>query len=554
MRENMLVLEMLLKNQVITRQNIVDRSSEAERSGNSILDLLIKDRIVSSEKLLSIIHNERGFDIYDPQKDKMDLRSLYLFSKEQAWEHLVFPLRQTDEEQLIILMADPTREETIRNMQRITNKRLKILVAEKDCIKGLIHKYYNEKYLKKEVAVSEKSRQKQEKNEEPSIITLVNKMIEEGVSQGASDIHIEAFPKMIQVRFRIDGILKSVKYLDENTWQAVITRLKILGGCDIAEHRFPQDGAFTTSCEGRQIDVRLSLMPTIHGEKIVLRLLDQRKFLVAIDDLGFSNKQKKLLKEIMDSPHGMLLASGPTGSGKTTTLYSLLNGINPVTQNIVTIEDPVEFQMEQVNQTQVNEKTGLNFAMGLRAVLRQDPNVIMVGEIRDEETAAIATRAAITGHLVLSTIHTNNAIASITRLMDMEIPLYLLSSAIRGVISQKLIKRLCPNCKREGLALEEEKILLGIMDHELKLYYPVGCSFCHGTGYRGRMAVQEVLKITRNIREAIGKGKDYDTIRKIALEEGLIPIEESLKQHILNGNTSLAEGMEILVFENEWHH
>lgn len=554
MRENMLILEMLLKNQAVTRKNIADRSLEAKRSGNSILDLLIKDQIISPEKLLSFFHNEWGFDIFDPQKDPIDQRVLHLLSKEQALEYFVFPLNQTFEDHLIVLMADPTYEETIRNIQRITNKRLKILAADKDCIQGLIHKYYNEKVSKRALTVSERSGQIPEKNEEPSIITLVNKMIEEGVSQGASDIHIEAFQQKIQVRFRIDGILRPMEFLDKNTWQGLITRLKILGGCDIAEHRFPQDGAFTTRYEGRQIDVRLALIPTIHGEKIVLRLLDQRKFLVSLADLGFSNNQKNLLKEIMDSPHGMILVTGPTGSGKTTTLYSLLNGINPVTQNIVTIEDPVEFQMEEINQTQVNEKTGLNFAMGLRAILRQDPNVIMVGEIRDEETAAIATRAAITGHLVLSTIHTNNAIASITRLMDMKIPLYLLSAAIRGVVSQKLVKRLCPDCKKEGWALDEEKIVLGITDQKLKLWYPVGCSSCHGTGYRGRMAVHEVLKISRNIREAIGKGKNYDSIRKIALEEGLIPIEESLKYHILNGNTSLAEGLEILVFENEWHH
>ena len=269
---------------------------------------------------------------------------------------------------------------------------------------------------------------------------------------------------------------------------------------------------------------------------------------------GFSNEQKKLLKDIMEAPHGMLLAAGPTGSGKSTTLYSLLNGLDPQTQNIITIEDPVEFQMADINQIQVNEKTGLGFAAGLRAILRQDPNVIMVGEIRDEETAEIAIRAAITGHFVLSTIHTNNAIASITRLMDMKIPLYLLSTAIRGVISQKLIKRLCPNCRRKAQATEAEKMLLGITDRDVHLFHPVGCSSCHGTGYRGRVAVQEVLKITRRIREAIARGDDYDEIRKIALEEGLKPLEDSLKRHLFLGNIALSEGMEILAFENDWHH
>lgn len=545
MKENMLVLEMLLKNQLIARKDIMERIPEAEGSENSILDILLNDRIISQEQLKLIFHHEGGFDIYDPQKDIMDKKAVQLVSKEQAWENLAFPLNQPDEEKLVVLMADPTHEETVRNLQRITNKRLKILVTEKDCIQELIQKHYNDNCLNKE---------KNEEFPEPSIITLVNQLIEEGVSQGASDIHIEAFSKKIQVRFRIDGILRLTKFLDKRTLQGIISRLKILGGCDIAEHRLPQDGAFTTDYEGRQIDVRLSIIPTIHGEKIVLRILDEKKFFISMVDLGFSTEQKRLLSEIMEAPHGMLLAAGPTGSGKSTTLYSLLHGLDPQTQNIITIEDPVEFQIEDINQIQVNEKTGLDFATGLRAILRQDPNVIMVGEIRDEETAEIATRAAITGHFVLSTIHTNNAIASITRLMDMKIPLYLLSVALRGVISQKLIKRLCPNCRRKALASEGEKKLLEIENQDLYLFYPVGCSLCHDTGYRGRIAVQEVLKITRKIREAIARGENYDCIRKIALEEGLKPIEDSLKRHLFLGNTSLSEGLEILAFENEWHH
>ncbi|PKM60401.1 MAG: type II secretion system protein GspE [Firmicutes bacterium HGW-Firmicutes-4] len=553
MKENMLVLEMLLKNKMITRQNIAERSNEARRSGKSILDLLLKDRIVTQEKLVLIFHNEWGFELYDPHKDVLDPRVLPFFSKDQAKKNLVFPLHQEDEDQLTVLMADPTHEETLRNVKRIADKRLKILVAETDCIQGMIGKHYHQKYTNQESTDLLNPSESKETSPEPSIIAFVNDLIEEGVSQGASDIHVEAFPQKIRVRFRIDGVLKTVGQLNRETWKGAITRLKILGGCDIAEHRHPQDGAFSSIHEHRQIDVRLSIIPTIHGEKIVLRLLDQKKFLMSINELGFSNEQKQLLKEIMESPHGMLLVCGPTGSGKTTTLYSLLNGMDPRTQNIITIEDPVEFQMDDINQIQVNDKIGLNFANGLRAILRQDPNVIMVGEIRDEDTAETGIRAAITGHLVLSTIHTNNAVASINRLMDMKIPLYLLSAALRGVISQKLVKRLCPNCRKKEPASEAEKRLLGIADQDIELYYPVGCSLCHGTGYQGRIAVQEVLKITRRIREAISTGGDYETIRKVAIEEKFKPIEESLKHHLLLGNTSISQGLEILAFENEWH-
>ena len=553
MKENKSVLEMLLKNQEITRQHISDRIPKAEKTGISVLDLLLKDQVITPEKLLLIFHNEWGFEVYDPERDRMDPKSLSLLTRKQAQELMIFPLNQLDNGVLVLLMADPTDEEAIRSLQQLVKRRFKILVTEKQCIQRLIHKYYTENQIGDRKAIYQIEKTKG-LNDEPLIVTLVNKMIDEGISRGASDIHIEAYAEKIRIRLRIDGVLQPMMDLDEDTLRGLITRLKILGECDIAEHRLPQDGAFTTSFEGRQIDVRLSIVPTIHGEKVVLRLLDQHKFLMRLDDLGFSNEQKAMMNEIMASPHGMILGSGPTGSGKTTTLYSLLNTINSEKQNIVTIEDPVEFQLEGINQIQVNEKTGLTFALGLRSILRQDPNVIMVGEIRDEETAGIAVRAAITGHLVLSTIHTNNAISTITRLMDMKVPQYLLSSAIRGVISQKLIKKLCPNCREERLATIEEKILLGVSDDRLRLYHPVGCSFCNGTGYQGRMAVQEVLKITRSIREAISQGMNYDFMRKIALAEGLIPIEESVKQNILEGKTSLAEGLEILVFENEWHH
>lgn len=331
MKENMLVLEMLLKSKMITRQNIAERREAAKRSGISVLDLLLKDRIVTQEKLVRIFHNEWGFELYAPRKDMLDPRVLPLFSKEQARTHLVFPLNQEYEDQLTVLMADPTHEETLRNVKRIADKRLKILVAEQDCILELIGKHYYQKYANRESMDLMKPGESNESTPEPTIITLVNDLIEEGVSRGASDIHVEAFAHKIQVRFRIDGVLKPVGQLNKETWKGVITRLKILGGCDIAEQRHPQDGAFTTTHEHRQIDVRLSIIPTIHGEKIVLRLLDEKKFLVSVDDLGFSDEQQNLLKEILEAPHGMLLVCGPTGSGKSTTLYSLLNGMDPRT-------------------------------------------------------------------------------------------------------------------------------------------------------------------------------------------------------------------------------
>jgi type IV pilus assembly protein PilB len=547
MKENKLILEMLLKNEEITRKDILDRISKAERNGMTILDLLIQDQIITSEKLLLLFHKEWGCEVYNPQKDPFDSKVIELFTVEEVCRFTIFPLNQPDEKSLSILITDPTNEETIRKIQTITNKRIKLLVTGKACIMGLIHRYYSDN---RNDMVKEND-YKSEDDDELGIVALVNKLINDSVLQGVSDIHIEAFSKKNHIRFRIDGILQVVMEISQETYCGLITRLKILGKCDIAKHRLPQDGSFSTEYEGRQIDIRLSVIPTIHGEKIVLRVLDQQRLLIQFNDLGFSKEQESIVKEMIEAPYGMILTSGPTGSGKTTTLYSLINDMNPEIQNIITIEDPVEFQMEDINQIQVNEKTGLSFATGLRSILRQDPDVIMVGEIRDEETASIAIRASITGHLVLSTIHTNNAISSITRLMDMKVPLYLLSSSMRGVISQKLIKKLCPNCKEKIVASSEEKMLLKCDEETLCLWHPVGCSLCRGTGYYGRIAIQEVLKISQKIRSAINQGETYDRIREIAREEGMISLEVGLKDRILEGTTSLEEGMKLLIFESQ---
>lgn len=538
---------MLLKKNLITKKVFQSAVFKAQQSGGSILDELLEKNFIKEETLLNLFNCEWGFDICDFEKNPIDCNGVSFFKKEMARALRVFPIKMINAETLAILMADPMDENTIKQIQEVTQKRLKIYLGSETEILKLIEGHYETNQLR-EIEVKD-SKEKVEK--ENSVIVIVDKILEDGVRFGASDIHFESYLKKIEVRFRIDGVLEHYKSFEKEEWRGMISRLKILGECDIGERRMPQDGSFVMEFEERMIDIRLSLVPTIHGEKIVLRLLDQQGFLMKIEDLGFSENQRKRLLEMMKAPNGIIMVSGPTGSGKTTTLYSLLKEYNPIEKNMITIEDPVEFQLEGINQVQVNEKIGLTFSLGLRSILRQDPDIIMVGEIRDEETANVAIRAGVTGHLVLSTIHTNNAVASITRLMDMKVHSYLVAAAIRGVISQRLVKRLCPYCKEERKATTEEAKLLN-MTSDTKFFYPKGCPSCHGTGYKGRLAIQEVLGITKGIRRAIGEGESAEHIRMIALKEGLVPFEASIKEWIIKGETSLAEGIEILVFENLW--
>lgn len=377
-------------------------------------------------------------------------------------------------------------------------------------------------------------------------VRLVDSIIRGAVLYRASDIHIEPFEKVVKVRYRIDGDLQERAEFPINSYSAICARIKIIAGLDIAERRIPQDGRINMTVGGKEFDFRVSTLPTVFGEKFVIRVLDKTSFRFTRTDLGFTEEENVLIDKMLAKPHGIILLTGPTGCGKSTTLYSFLKEVNTSAVNIVTVEDPVEYIMSGINQTQVNTKANMTFSAALRSILRQDPDIIMIGEMRDEETAEIAVRAAITGHIVFSTLHTNDATGAITRLEDMGVADYLVADALVGVIAQRLVKRLCPECKRRGKTTEKENEILGI-DESIFIYRPHGCQFCNGTGYKGRIAVHEIMYMNENMRGAVVRERNLEVLRDLAKQNGMVTLWNSCKNLVEKGVTSIQELMTLNV-------
>ena len=379
------------------------------------------------------------------------------------------------------------------------------------------------------------------------IVQLVRSILEQGVRRRASDIHIEAMEYEVRVRYRIDGALVKVATYDIDFLSAIVARIKIIGGMDIAEKRKPQDGRIAMTVDRREYDVRVSILPTVNGEKIVMRLTSKENLTRDKKNLGFSEEELEKFDRILKNPHGIILVTGPTGSGKSTTLYTALSELNTEDVNIITVEDPVEANMEGINQVHVNEKAGLTFAAALRSILRQDPDIIMIGEIRDGETAGIAVKAAITGHLVVSTLHTNGTASTITRLADMGIEPYMIGDSLVGVIAQRLVRRLCPDCKRPVQATEDEKRLLGVdINQPLTIYEPgTECSTCGGVGYFGRIGVYEIMPVNNELRIKIAAGARADELKAQAVADGMHTLKDSGVRLCLEGTTSFKEALKI---------
>ena len=377
-------------------------------------------------------------------------------------------------------------------------------------------------------------------------VRLVDSIIKEAIPYRASDIHIEPFEKVVKVRYRIDGDLQERAEFPSNAYSAICARLKIMSGMNIAERRVPQDGRIAMVIGGKDFDFRVSSLPTVFGEKFVIRVLDKTSFHFTRADLGFTDRENLLLDKMLARPHGIILLTGPTGCGKSTTLYSFLKEVSCPEVNVITVEDPVEYIMSGINQTQVNAKANMTFAAALRSILRQDPDVIMIGEMRDEETAEIAVRAAITGHLVFSTLHTNDATGAITRLEDMGVADYLVADALVGVIAQRLVKRLCPECKKKMKTTAKEMELLGISE-PIDIYHPHGCQFCGGSGYKGRIAVHEIMYMNENMRSAIVREKNLEVLRELARQNGMVTLYNSCRNLVEQGVTSMQEMMALSV-------
>jgi type IV pilus assembly protein PilB len=530
----------------------LNRALETHRKTKRRLgEVLVSEGLITEGEIADVLAQQLSLERVDLDKTFVQQDIARSIPKEVAQKYLAIPIYIRDDK-LVVAMSDPLNMFAIDDICFITQKKIQPAVATKEQIERAIEIYYSKQAtdlaieeLKREYtsAAAETQRQELELTDDVQAapaVRLTNSIINQAIATSASDIHLEPFENYVTVRYRVDGVLFESNRIPQNLYSAVSTRIKIMAGMNIAEKRLPQDGRIELEIKGRAYDFRVSTLPTVFGEKIVIRVLDRTTFDFTRDKLGFTEHENKLMDKIVRMPYGIVLLTGPTGSGKTTTLYSMLSEVNTPDKNIVTIEDPVEYMLAGINQVQVNVKSGLTFAAGLRSILRQDPDIIMIGEIRDEETAQIAVRAAITGHLVLSTLHTNDAPGAITRLVDMGVEPYLAADAIVAVIAQRLVRRLCPACRTTYTADEKEKIILNT-DKPVQLYKSVGCPACQNSGYRGRTAIHEVMLLGKDHRNIIARGGSAEEIRDIAVKQGMVDLYESCRQLVLSGVTSIQE-------------
>lgn len=549
-----MIWEILLTNEVITHEQLSDalrwqRSHPDEDVGN----ILLSRGIVNESQLLAAY--AQRLDVALVEKDLVVKRPevLKLVPESLARRYGIMPL-DINNNKVLIAISNPEDMSVVEDVKMSSRMDVSFVLSPRENVNGAIERYYKnvELFYREEQAevqtiniVSTDTAKKMDEIESnvnnTPVVKLVNNLVQQAYVRQVSDIHIEPFENDVLVRMRIDGDLVEVMRLAPSALNSVISRIKILSGMNIAEKRVPQDGRFAFSNDEFKVDLRVSTIPTIYGEKCVMRLLNTGgENLLSFEQLGMTKENIARFEHMLSAPNGIILVTGPTGSGKSTTLYAVLNRLRKPTINITTIEDPVEKQMFGVNQVQVNTKAGMTFANGLRALLRQDPDVIMIGEIRDYETAEIAVRASITGHLVLSTLHTNDSVATIVRLIDMGVPPYLVSASVNAIIAQRLVKRLCPYCKQKRALTDAEKVMLED-DSINDVFEPVGCPECNHMGYSGRIAIYEIVELDHTIRKMISSGAPVDEIRKVAAANGAEFLADNLRQLVAKGVTSMDE-------------
>ena len=541
---NKLFTQYLVAESVITAEIGDKYRLKADSSETPIYVELLKDKIVDEENIYHILADYLGFEYRYCQLSEINLSFIGNYPRDLLLEYQGIPF-EFDGDTLVILGSNPFKIEEFTELLTYGGRKIKFIVSPPKQMK-LILDYANNKIQQNE-AMDEYIKNNTETEEvdpdapiDAPVIKLCDSILIDAINRGASDIHIEPFSKSVFIRFRIDGKLQKIDDISPKLYPAMLARYKIMAELNIAERRIPQDGKISLTIEGGNYDFRVSTIPTIHGEKIVIRIYSRTFSSSDISTLGFSDKQKDLIMGMITRPHGIILLTGPTGSGKSTTLYTFLRYLAKEDTNIMTVEDPVENEIDGINQVQVNTKANLTFAAALRSFLRQDPNVIMIGEIRDEETAQIATRAAITGHLVLSSIHTNDAAGVITRLINMGIPKYLVADSLLGAISQRLVRKLCPKCKVAKTTSHAEMALLKI-NEPAEIFEPKGCNFCSNTGYLGRIGVFEIMVITDEIREVVMS--DDFTSEKVGdiVERDMTTVLSHTRERVLAGITSLEE-------------
>jgi type IV pilus assembly protein PilB len=531
----------------------LNRALETHRKTRRRLgEVLVSEGLITEAEMADTLAQQLSLERIDLEKTYIEQDVARSIPREVAQKYFAIPVFIRDDK-LVVAMSDPLNMFAIDDISFITQKKVQPAVATKSQIEKAIEVHFSKQAtdqaieeLKREYTSNGAAElQKQETEQIDDVqaapaVRLTNSIINQAIATNASDIHIEPFENHVAVRYRVDGVLCEGNRIPQNLYSAVSTRIKIMAGMNIAEKRLPQDGRIELETKGRAYDFRVSSLPTVFGEKIVIRVLDRTSFDFTRDKLGYTEHENEIIDKIIKMPHGIVLLTGPTGSGKTTTLYSMLSELNTPDKNIITVEDPVEYMLEGINQVQVNIKAGLTFATGLRSILRQDPDIIMIGEIRDEETAQIAVRAAITGHLVLSTLHTNDAPGAVTRLVNMGVEPYLAADSIMAVIAQRLVRKLCPNCRTAYMPDENEMMILNL-DKPVQLYKGLGCPSCQNSGYKGRMAIHEVMLLGREHRNIIAKGGSAEEIRDTAVKHGMVDLFESCRRLVLNGTTSIQE-------------
>ncbi len=556
-RKKLRLGDVLVNNGVISAEDLQKGLELQKGSGRKLGETLVDEGLATEENIAKALSKQFHYDMVDLQNVEIEQDILSLVPASVLKKHKALPFEYSPDNMnvLRVAMSDPMDMAAMDDINIITNLQVEPVVVTTGSVMLALDRYYGqaevnsalEEYTREKESqmVEQEDMYSEDVNNSP-IVQLVKGMIDQAVRQRASDIHIEPMERQVRIRYRIDGALYEKATYSIRLLPAIVARVKIIGGMDISEKRKPQDGRITQIVDRKEFDIRASILPTVYGEKIVMRLTSKNALTREKSQLGLKPDELKKFDHILKNPHGILLVTGPTGSGKSTTLYTALSELNKEDVNIITVEDPVEANIDGINQVQVNNKANLTFASALRSILRQDPDIIMIGEIRDQETASIAVQASITGHLVVSTLHTNSAASTITRLADMGIEPYLIAESTIGVIAQRLVRRLCPECKRKKKAdAEELELLMLAPEEDVTIYEPCGCPKCDGTGFKGRIGVYEIMEVTQSLKTIISKNGSAEDIKNKALEEGMNTLRMCATRYVMEGITSVQEMMRV---------
>ena len=548
---------LLLERELINQEQLEAALEEQRATRKSLGRVLIDQGTVSESDLVATLAARIGLEFVDLVEYPVDPSAVSLISDSLARRFQAIPIAW-EENRLIVAMADPSNVVAIDDIRTITGADVRTVVATRSAILEAIERHHRMEGSAEDVSALASSEMQddddlsrvKEVTEDAPIVKLVNLLISQAVQDRASDIHIEPAERDVRVRYRIDGVLHEVMRSPKNIQSGLISRLKIMSDLNIAERRVPQDGRMSGVIGGKAVDLRVATLPTVYGEKVVMRILDKSTALLDLADLGFLPDALERYETAYRKPYGTILVTGPTGSGKSTTLYATLNAVNDPSKNIITVEDPVEYRLAGINQVQTNNKAGLNFAIALRTILRSDPDIVLVGEVRDRETATIAIEAALTGHLVLTTLHTNDAASTPTRLVEMGVEPFLVGSALDCIVAQRLARRLCLKCKEPYVPDQRELETLGwdpdSADEQPTLHRPAGCGFCGRTGFFGRFAIHEVLLVTEEVERMIVDRAHTEDIKKVALAQGMTTLRQAGMGQALSGMTSIEEVLRVV--------